>query len=201
MAISKKASGASAGKGASGKKAPAAKKAPAKKAPAKSAAGAKKPSAPAKKAASAKKRSLVEEWAESYRPFVERTRERFDFLVGEHGYAEPQVSVVPPECVVEYAKDGGHVQIGTEYGGVPYVSVRFAGWEPFGLHEYMEELDPAYAAERPKAQGNVLSDEQMAAALDHEATYLRRHAGAVLGGDPALLERLRQRRRAGGAAP
>jgi len=172
MAISKKASGASAGKAARSKK----------------------------KAAPAKKRSLVEEWAESYRPFVERTRERFDFLVREHGYAEPQVSVVPPECVVEYPKDGGHVQIGTEYGGVPYVSARFAGWEPFGLHEYMEELDPAYAAERPKAHGNVLSGEEMAAALDHEAAYLRRHAGAVLGGDPALLERLRQRRSAGGAA-
>ncbi len=92
-------------KTATAKKAVAAKKpATAKKAvAAKKTATAKKATAK-KKPGTAKRESVADRWAEGHKGFIEVVRERFAFLVRDHGFAGPDVRVVPPDAVVTFTR-------------------------------------------------------------------------------------------------
>jgi len=158
-------------------------------------AGAKKT---AKKAAAPKKkRDIVAEWTEGYRPFIEGCKERFSFLVGEHGFEEPKVLVAPPDCLVTYTKGESFVRIATEYGGKPFIAVKVDGHEPFGLHVIIDELEPAYAEKAPSAERDLLREDELAAFLDYDAAFVRAHIGELLGAGADLFQRLKAREVAG----
>lgn len=155
-------------------------------------AGAKKP-ASAKKAAKPRRKSQAEEWAESYLPFTDAAQERFAFLVRDHGYAASTVSVVPPDAIVTFARGADFVRIASEYGGAPWVVVKAGEGEPYGLHVIIAEIDPAYASKAPVAAANILTADEMRAAIAYLAGFLAAHADDVLRGDPALLARFHAR--------
>jgi hypothetical protein len=159
---------------------------------------AKKPASPkrtatAKRPAKAGRESVAESWAKGYRAFTDAARERFAFLARDHGYAEPVVSVAPPDATVTFAKGGSFVRISSEYCGP--VSVVLKAWEgePYGLHVIIAELDPAYAKQEPVPAGSKLTDAELQAAVEYYATFLEQHAGPVLGADPALVARFAAR--------
>jgi hypothetical protein len=160
--------------------------------------GAKKTARP-KKTASAKKtakparKSPAEAWAESYRPFTDAARERFAFLTRDHGFGAPTVSVVPPDATVTFTRGADFVRISSEYGGPPWVAVKAGDKQPYGLHVIIAELDPAYAREAPVAAAEILTPDEMRAAVAYLGRFLDDHAGEVLRGDPALLARFHAR--------
>jgi hypothetical protein len=154
---------------------------------------AKKP-ATAKKAASktsvaARHEKLVAEWTEGYRAFIDAARERFAFLVREHGYAEPEVRVVPPDALVTFTMGDSFVRIAIEYSGAPWVVVKAWEGEPYGLYVIIAELDPDYAKQKPVPAGSLLTDDEIRAMIEHYARFLEEHAGTVLHADPALVAR------------
>ena len=178
---------ATAKKAATAKKPVAAKKAATAKKPV----TAKKP-ATAKKPVAAKRESAADRWAEGYEPFIEAARECFAFLVREHGYADPDVRVVPPDAVVTFTRGDSFVRISSEYGGAPWVVVKAWDGEPYGLHVIIAEIDPAYAAQKPVPAGSTLTDEELRALVAYYARFLEKHASAVLHADAALVARFRE---------
>ena len=177
-------------KPATTKKPAASKKSATKKKPAsaKKPAATKKPAA-AKRPVEAKRESVADSWAKGYRGFIEAARERFAFLVRDHGYAEPVVSVVPPDAVVTFTKGDSFVRLSSEYDGAPWVVVKAWEGEPYGLHVIIAELDPGYAAQKPVPAGSTLTDEEMRALVEYHARFLEQHARPVLHADPALVAR------------
>jgi hypothetical protein len=147
----------------------------------------------AKKAAKPRRKSPAEEWAEGYLPFTDAARERFAFLVREHGYAEPTVAVVPPDAVITFTKGADFVRIASEYHGPPWVVVQAGAGERYGLHVIIAELDPSYASKAPVPAAKDLTDDEMRAAVAYFAAFVEAHAGEVLRGDPALLARFHDR--------
>jgi hypothetical protein len=159
---------------------------------AKKAATAKKPAA-RKKPVAAKRESAADRWAEGYEPFIEAARECFAFLVREHGYADPDVRVVPPDAVVTFTRGDSFVRISSEYGGAPWVVVKAWDGEPYGLHVIIAEIDPACAAQKPVPAGSTLTDEELRALVAYYARFLEQHASEVLHADAALVARFRAR--------
>ncbi|MFS8064799.1 MAG: hypothetical protein ACMG6S_00380 [Byssovorax sp.] len=167
------------------KKPATAKKAVAKKAVAKKAA--------AKKPKAAKRESVADSWAKGYQGFTDAARERFAFLVRDHGYAEPVVRVVPPDAVVTFTKGDSFVRISSEYAGAPWVVVKAWEGEPYGLHVIIAELDPDYAKQEPVPAGTILTNDEHRALIAYYATFLQQHASRVLSADPALVARFHAR--------
>jgi hypothetical protein len=147
----------------------------------------------AKKPAKAKRQSVADSWAEGYRGFTDAARERFAFLVRDHGYAEPVVRVVPPSALVTFTKGDSFVRIAIEYGSAPWVVMKAWEGEPYGLHVIIAELDPDYAKQKPVPAGSTLTDDELRALIAYYATFLEQHASAVLGAGPALVARFHAR--------
>jgi hypothetical protein len=169
---------------------------------------AKKTVKPVKKAAPSKKTSkrltnkaLVEEWTEGYRPFIEACQKHFAFLVRDYAFSGPEVSVLLPDCLVKYTREGAFVRAASEYGGPPWVVVKAGDGEPFGLHVIVAELEPEHEKQKPQAKGAVLTPEEMEAFVAYWAGFLERHAKEILSGDPKLLGRFKARENALRAAP
>jgi hypothetical protein len=146
-----------------------------------------------KKPGTAARASVADRWAEGYRGFIDAVRERFMFLVRDHGFADPVVDVAPPDAVVTFTKGDEFVRISSEYGGAPWVVVK--AWEgaPFGLHVILAELDPTCADRKPVPAGSALTDDEIRALVDYWAELLEAHASAVLHADPALVARFHAR--------
>ena len=170
------------------KPATAKKSATAKKPAAKKPVAAKKPAAK-KPTAKAKSESIAERWAEGDRGFLDAARDRFAFLVRDHGYAEPVVEVVPPDSVVTFTRGDSFVRISIEYGGPPSVVVKAWEGEPYGLHVIIAELEPGYAKQKPVHAGAILTDDELRALVDYYGRFLEQHASTVLHADPALVAR------------
>ncbi len=163
-----------------------------KAAPAKKAASTKK-AAGTKKPAKAKRESVAESWAKGYQAFTDAAQERFAFLVRDHGYAAPVVSIDPPDAVVTFAKGDSFVRISSEYSAVPEVLVKAWNGEPYGLHVIIAELDPDYAKQKPVPAKSTFTDDEHRAMVAYQATFLERHASTVLHADPALVARFHAR--------
>jgi hypothetical protein len=147
----------------------------------------------AKKPKAAKRESVADSWAKGYRGFTDAARERFAFLVRDHGYAEPVVRVVPPDAVVTFTKGDSFVRISSEYAGAPWVVVKAWEGEPYGLHVIIAEIDPDYAKQKPVPAGAILTDDEHRALVAYYATFLEQHASTVLSADPALVARFHAR--------
>ena len=149
--------------------------------------------AASKKPGAARRQSVADSWAEGYRGFTDAARERFAFLVRDHGYAEPVVRVVPPSALVTFTKGDSFVRIATEYGSAPWVVMKAWEGEPYGLHVIIAELDPAYAEQKPAPAGSTLTEGELRALVAYYATFLEQHVSRVLGADPALVVRFHAR--------
>lgn len=143
-----------------------------------------------------KKMSVAESWAEGYRALTDACRERWSFLVRDHGFADAKIAIQPPSCMVTFARDGDWVRTASEYAGKPWVVIKAGEGEPFGLDVIIAELDPAYAESKPVPARDVLTDEEMRAVVAYQAAFVERHAKAILSGDPALLARFKEREHA-----
>jgi hypothetical protein len=153
----------------------------------------KKPAAKKKSPAAPTRESAAQKWAEADRGFVDTVRERFAFLVRDHGYAPAEVRSVLPDTMVTFTKGDSFVRVSSEYGGVPWVVVKAWDGEPYGLHVIIAELDPGYAAQKPVAERSILTDDELRAVIAYQASFLEQHASAVLHADPALVARFHAR--------
>lgn len=152
-----------------------------------------KKAAPKKPVAKAKRESVADSWAKGYQGFTDAARERFAFLVRDHGYAEPVVRVVPPDAVVTFTRGDSFVRISSEYAGAPWVVVKAWEGEPYGLHVIIAELDPDYAKQEPVPAGTILTHDEHRAGVDYYARFLEQRASTVLGAGPALVARFHAR--------
>jgi len=107
-------------------------------------------------------------------------RERFSFLVREHGYAAP-VATVYPRCFNSgFAREPLNVSVASEHYEPPVIYVTRR--EPFAslsVFEVIALLEPAYADERPRTPRSGISNDEFAAWLDYYASFAERHARAL----------------------
>lgn len=140
----------------------------------------------------------VVEWTRRYEGFVAAVRRHFDFLIEHEGFEQAKVSVIPPECAVLYNRpDGMYVMISSEYHGPAWVSVRGGeSLRSFGLHEFIAQLDPGYAAGKPETTSVPASHEQESL-LAYQAGFLKANETRIFSNAAELFERLRRARGGG----
>ena len=143
--------------------------------------------------AAAARASAARSWAEADAGFIDTVRDRFGFLVRDHGYAPAEARTVPPDTMVTFTRGDSFVRVSSEYGGVPWVVVKAWDGEPYGLHVIIAELDPSYAAQKPVAARSILTDDELRAVIAYQASFVEQHARVVLHADPALVARFHAR--------
>ena len=117
----------------------------------------------------------MDSWTQGYGPLVDACRERFAFLVRDHGFAEPVVKIAPPSAMVVFSRGDDLVRIECEYMGEPFTSVRVGEAAPVGLVTLIAEIELAYVAKRPVPAGSVLTPGELRAAVAYDSTFVARH--------------------------
>jgi hypothetical protein len=137
--------------------------------------------ASAKRRAAPKKGVVAASWAEGYQPLVEAAREHLGFLVRDHGFTGPEVTIAPPSAMITFSRGADFVRVESEYAGEPFTTVRVGPAAPAGLAALVAAIEPDHAARKPAPAGGVLTPDEMRAAVAWQAAFLGRHPELLRG--------------------
>ena len=115
--------------------------------------------------------------------FVEACRQRFDFLVAEHGFAPPIATSYARECSVLYRRDDRSLYLHGDIGYQPSVILALVNTTlSMGFHEIVSACDGPRWNRRPSTDPSLFSTDQLGAWLDFYRDYFVDHLNTFLGG-------------------